>query len=79
MTEHEAAVGHKVRVLRDIVKKEGPYAKAGQEGAIVEVFQPPTFASLRPYVRVNKGPWYAKIRFGVDIKTLRLTSIEKIG
>jgi len=56
-----------VRVLRDIIRAEGPYANAGERGLVLELFQP--HAS-------PKSPWYAKVQMTEGgIKTFRATSL----
>jgi hypothetical protein len=65
--------GHRVRLLRDISRAEGPYAQAGEAGTVTETFRPPGTSSG------TLGPWCAKVRMdgtGV-IKTFRLTSLER--
>jgi hypothetical protein len=64
--------GHRVRVLRDIRRFEGPYAFEGEEGIVLETFRPPSSAANL------LGPWYAKAQIGTQIKTLRLTSLERL-
>lgn len=65
-------LGDKVRVLRDITRREGPYAKAGEEGRVEDIFNSPTVGVP------SERRLYAKVRIGADLKTLRLTSIERI-
>lgn len=56
----------RVTVLRDIVRKEGPYAKAGEQGEVLETFQPQGG---------SKSAWFAKVQMGGMIKTFRVTSL----
>lgn len=66
----------RVRVLRPITRKEGPYAAAGDEGVVEEVFRG---ASQSPQDTRKTIPWHAKVRMtdGV-LKTFRLTSLEVV-
>jgi hypothetical protein len=61
----------KVILLRDIVRREGPYAKAGETGSVIEVFG--------NKVGGNEAMrWFAKVKLtGGGIKTFRCTSLKK--
>ena len=59
-----------VTVLRDITRQEGPYAKAGETGKVVEVFSNKVGAG-------EKSRWFAKVLMDKgDIKTFRQTSLD---
>lgn len=61
----------KVRLLRDITRREGHYASAGVEGVVIEVFKSATGAGER---KMN-----AKVRMSdSSIQTFRISSLEKI-
>lgn len=64
------AVGHRVSVLRNITRVEGPYALAGETGEVIETFQP----QLR-----NENPdWFAKVKMDAGpVKTFRITSLKR--
>jgi hypothetical protein len=67
----------RVRVLRPITRKEGPYAAAGDEGVVEEVFRG---RSQSPQDTRKTVPWYAKVRMSDgSLKTFRLTSITTTG
>lgn len=63
--------GTKATVIRDITRKEGPYAKAGETGEILDTF--PGWIGWR----ANRI-WHAKVLMDADksIKTFRLTSLN---
>ncbi len=68
--------GNRVRVVRDIVRREGPYASENEEGVVEE-----TFVDARTvYSWVSpKKLWHAKVRFpDGSLRTFRLTSLERI-
>jgi hypothetical protein len=75
-------VGDRVRVKRDIYRlteggawkdrKRKLYAEKNQEGIIEEVFRAESRHSWL------LGNMHAKVRIDLNLKTLRLTSIEKI-
>jgi hypothetical protein len=66
------SVGDDVIVARDITRREGIYATAGETGRVVETFRPPSSAAHQ------LGPWYAKVRMaGGVLKTFRVTSLER--
>lgn len=62
--------GHRVIVVRDIVRKEGPYARRGETGVVTELFN----------VYDQKNTWNAKVRMDADdaIKTFRITSLQRV-
>ena len=64
-------VGDVVVVNKDIVRVEGPYAMAGETGAIEEIFRPNS-------VEVVGKNLYAKVRMSSTglIKTFRLSSLN---
>lgn len=66
--------GHRVRVARDIVRVEGPYAQAGEEGEVIETFRPPNSGANAPWI------WHAKVLMDSPkaIKTFRITSLERM-
>ena len=70
-------VGDSVRVNKDITRTEGPYAKKGEQGTVIDIFRPqPTgFGELKPL--------YAKVRVTREgctpILTFRLTSLERVS
>lgn len=66
--------GDSVRVLRDIERREGLYAKQGELGHVVEVFK----TKPQSGGPTAEGTWYAKVKIGSHLKTLRLTSIEVV-
>lgn len=67
----------RVRVLRPITRKEGPYAAAGDEGVVEEVFRG---RSQSPQDTHKTVPWHAKVRMSDgSLKTFRLTSITPTG
>lgn len=67
------SVGHRVVVRRDLVRVEGPYARAGEKGTIVEIFRS---GSSGPSSK--NGSWYAKVDMDSnEIKTFRLTSLRQ--
>lgn len=61
-----------VRVKRDIERVEGPYAQAGEQGRVEDVFLAETTGCPQTPV------WYAKVRIGDVLKTFRLTSLERV-
>lgn len=71
--------GHKVRVLRDIQRSPGegkplqPYASEGEVGRVEE-----TFISGSSGRRLE-WTWHAKVRIGQELKTFRLTSLERLA
>lgn len=63
------AAGHRVSVLRDVVRKEGPYAVAGETGEVVDTFKEHPGA---PTI------WYAKVKMDAGgIKTFKVTSLQR--
>jgi hypothetical protein len=61
-----------VEVLRDIVRVEGAYAKAGDTGKVLEVFG--NAVGGRERLR-----WFAKVRMkNRAIKTFRVTSLKRV-
>lgn len=66
------APGHSVEVLRDIHRREGLYAKQGEQGKVLEVFRP------QPTGTEEIKPWYAKVLIDGKVKTFRLTSLKKL-
>lgn len=62
--------GDRVVVLRDIARNEGPYAKAGEAGAVIETFEAwlgwHAGKTVHAQVRMDDG----------GVKTFRLTSIQ---
>lgn len=63
--------GEKVRLKRDIIRREGPYASKGDEGVVVEMFQ---FATGR-----RERIWHAKVRMASGrLQTFRMSSVERI-
>lgn len=63
--------GEKVRLKRDITRREGPYASKGDEGVIEEMFTSGT--GSREHI------WYAKVRMDSGrLQTFRMSSVEKI-
>lgn len=65
----KVSAGQRVRVLRDIVRVEGPYAQAGELGEVYEMFNE----------HGRKTCWYAKVRMDHgDVKTFRVTSLERV-
>lgn len=69
-------VGHEVEVLRDIKRVEGPYAKAGEAGVVIEVF----FNTARtPRQGNHPQNWNAKVKMAAGgIKTFRVTSLGRV-
>ena len=69
-------VGDKVRVNKDITRVEGPYAQAGEQGTIIEIFRPQSTGAFE-----QKQP-YAKVRiirkWSTPILTFRITSLERV-
>ncbi len=64
--------GHLVTVARDITRKEGPYAKQGERGEVIEVF---TSQGTGHNQNVARS---AKVRMSDQvIKTFRLTSLVR--
>lgn len=62
--------GHRITVLRDITRKEGPYAKAGETGEVIECFS--------PYGR-KEDSWHAKCAMSTGvIKTFRVSSLQRL-
>lgn len=61
--------GDTVVLLRDIDRAEGPYAKQGERGRVLEVFQVASSGARQPAVR------HAKVQMQDVIKTFRLTSL----
>lgn len=69
----------RVRLKRNITRSEGPYAKAGDEGVVIDTF----VTNVHQYhdgsiVRVTTRTWYAKVLMDGAVKTFRLTSLEGI-
>lgn len=66
------AIGDMVEVLRDIVRKEGPYVSEGTQGIVIDMFESATSSYL-------DSMYYYKIKISDgSIKTLRFTSVKKI-
>ena len=69
-------VGDSVRVNKDITRVEGPYAKKGEQGTVIDIFRP------QPTGFGEKKPPYAKVRvtreWSTPILTFRLTSLERV-
>lgn len=65
-------IGDIVEVLRDIVRKEGPYVSEGTQGTVIDIFESATSSYLDsiPYYKVKIGDG--------SIKTLRTSSVKKI-
>lgn len=65
----KVAAGHRVSVIRDVVRKEGPYASAGEAGEVVDTFKEHPRA---PTI------WYAKVKMDAGgIKTFKVTSLQR--
>ena len=63
-----------VRIKRDITRQGALYAKTGECGVVEEVFR----NSSQSGTPGSRGTWHAKVRIGSTLKTVRLTSIEKV-
>ena len=63
--------GDMVKLNKDIVRIEGPYAKKGDSGLITEIFY--------SYNDVYEKRPNAKVEMDGKIKTFRLTSLDRIN
>lgn len=84
--------GHRVEVLRDITRAEGPYAQKGEQGEVVDTFLGDVQSGGAhkkeidddgvEVFRVKRGfrRWNAKVKMDDGkIKTFRLTSLGRIN
>ena len=75
-------VGDKVRIKRDLIRKEEVYAEKGQAGVVWAIFANTTRPRANRRLRdLKHRTWYAQVLLYEDgsLRTVRLTSIEHGG